>query len=67
VHAGAPTPRALLDSNDTGATEYIDADLRDTGTILTRPRNCSTSPSRLFGGVGASAGLGLGGTRSLAG
>jgi len=26
--------RALLDSNDAGATEYIDADLRDTGTIL---------------------------------
>jgi hypothetical protein len=28
--------RALLDSSDAGATEYIDADLRDTGTILTR-------------------------------
>jgi hypothetical protein len=28
--------RALLDSSDSGATEYIDADLRDTGTILTR-------------------------------
>jgi hypothetical protein len=26
--------RALLTSNETGATEYIDADLRDTGTIL---------------------------------
>jgi hypothetical protein len=28
--------RALLDSNDAGATEYLDADLRDTGTILTQ-------------------------------
>src|ERR1700749_1038067 len=28
--------RALLDSSEAGATEYIDADLRDTGTILTR-------------------------------
>ena len=28
--------RALLDSNEAGATEYIDADLRDTGTILTQ-------------------------------
>jgi hypothetical protein len=28
--------RALLDSSDAGATEYIDADLRDTGTILTQ-------------------------------
>jgi hypothetical protein len=28
--------RALLTSNEAGATEYIDADLRDTGTILTR-------------------------------
>ena len=28
--------RALLDSHEAGATEYIDADLRDTGTILTR-------------------------------
>jgi len=28
--------RALLDSSEEGATEYIDADLRDTGTILTR-------------------------------
>ena len=26
--------RALLDSHEAGATEYIDADLRDTGTIL---------------------------------
>jgi SAM-dependent methyltransferase len=26
--------RALLTSNEAGATEYIDADLRDTGTIL---------------------------------
>ncbi len=26
--------RALLDSHESGATEYIDADLRDTGTIL---------------------------------
>ena len=26
--------RALLNSSDAGATEYIDADLRDTGTIL---------------------------------
>jgi len=26
--------RALLDSSEAGATEYIDADLRDTGTIL---------------------------------
>jgi len=28
--------RALLDSNDAGATEYIDADLRDTDMILSR-------------------------------
>jgi S-adenosyl methyltransferase len=28
--------RALLDSHEAGATEYIDADLRDTGTVLTR-------------------------------
>ena len=28
--------RALLDSHESGATEYIDADLRDTGTILTQ-------------------------------
>jgi hypothetical protein len=28
--------RALLDSHEAGATEYIDADLRDTGTILGR-------------------------------
>jgi hypothetical protein len=28
--------RALLNSSDAGATEYIDADLRDTGTILTQ-------------------------------
>jgi hypothetical protein len=28
--------RALLTSNEAGATEYIDADLRDTGTILTQ-------------------------------
>ncbi|MGH3278875.1 MAG: SAM-dependent methyltransferase [Trebonia sp.] len=28
--------RALLDSSEEGATEYIDADLRDTGTILER-------------------------------
>ena len=28
--------RALLDSHEAGATEYIDADLRDTDTILTR-------------------------------
>jgi hypothetical protein len=28
--------RALLDSSEAGATEYIDADLRDTGTILTQ-------------------------------
>ena len=28
--------RALLISSEAGATEYIDADLRDTGTILTR-------------------------------
>ena len=28
--------RALLTSNEAGATEYIDADLRDTGTILAR-------------------------------
>jgi len=28
--------RALLTSSEAGATEYIDADLRDTGTILTR-------------------------------
>jgi S-adenosyl methyltransferase len=28
--------RALLTSSDTGATEYVDADLRDTGTILER-------------------------------
>jgi len=28
--------RALLTSGEAGATEYIDADLRDTGTILTR-------------------------------
>jgi hypothetical protein len=28
--------RALLTSNEAGATEYIDADLRDTGSILTQ-------------------------------
>ena len=28
--------RALLTSGDAGATDYVDADLRDTGTILTR-------------------------------
>jgi hypothetical protein len=28
--------RALLNSSDAGATEYIDADLRDAGTILTQ-------------------------------
>jgi hypothetical protein len=28
--------RALLDSSQAGTTEYIDADLRDTGTILSR-------------------------------
>jgi SAM-dependent methyltransferase len=28
--------RALLDSHEAGATEYIDADVRDTATILTR-------------------------------
>jgi len=28
--------RALLTSNEVGATEYIDADLRDTGTILSQ-------------------------------
>ena len=28
--------RALLDSHEAGATEYIEADLRDTGTILAR-------------------------------
>ena len=28
--------RALLDSSDAGATEYIDADVRDTGAILSR-------------------------------
>ena len=31
--------RALLDSNEAGATEYIDADLRDTGTILSQAAN----------------------------
>ena len=30
--------RALLTSSDAGATEYIDADLRDTGTILAQAR-----------------------------
>jgi len=30
--------RALLDSTDEGATEYIEADLRDTATILDRAR-----------------------------
>ena len=30
--------RALLDSHESGATEYIDADLRDTGTILGKAR-----------------------------
>jgi SAM-dependent methyltransferase len=30
--------RALLTSGETGATEYIDADLRDTGTILSESR-----------------------------
>jgi S-adenosyl methyltransferase len=30
--------RALLTSNGEGATEYIDSDLRDTGTILTQAR-----------------------------
>jgi hypothetical protein len=28
--------RALLQSGEAGATDYIDADLRDTGTILTQ-------------------------------
>jgi hypothetical protein len=31
--------RALLDSSEVGATEYIDADLRDTGTILSQAGN----------------------------
>jgi S-adenosyl methyltransferase len=31
--------RALLDSHGAGATEYIDADLRDTGTILAQARH----------------------------
>ena len=30
--------RALLDSHESGATEYIDADLRDTGAILGKAR-----------------------------
>jgi hypothetical protein len=30
--------RALLTSSEAGATEYIDADLRDTGTILSQAR-----------------------------
>jgi S-adenosyl methyltransferase len=30
--------RALLDSHEAGATEYIEADLRDTGTILGKAR-----------------------------
>ena len=30
--------RALLTSGEAGATEYIDADLRDTGTILSQAR-----------------------------
>jgi hypothetical protein len=30
--------RALLTSSEAGATEYIDADLRDTGTILTQAK-----------------------------
>jgi hypothetical protein len=30
--------RALLDSHEAGATEYIEADLRDTGTILSQAR-----------------------------
>ena len=38
--------RALLTSTEAGATEYIDADLRDTGTILAQARSCSTSPAR---------------------
>jgi hypothetical protein len=31
--------RALLDSSEAGATEYMDADLRDTGTILSGAAN----------------------------
>ena len=38
--------RALLASNEAGATAYIEADLRDTGTSSATPRGCSTSPSR---------------------
>jgi hypothetical protein len=38
--------RALLTSGDAGATDYVDADLRDTGAILTRLPNCSTSLAR---------------------
>ena len=37
--------RALLTSSEAGATEYIDADLRDTDTILGQAAGCSTSPS----------------------
>ena len=38
--------RALLTSNEAGATEYIDADLRDTARSSARPASCWTSPAR---------------------
>ena len=38
--------RALLTSNQAGATDYIDADLRDTETILGQAPDCWTSPAR---------------------
>ena len=37
--------RALLTSSGAGATEYIDADLRDTSAILAGQAGCSTSAS----------------------
>ena len=41
-----PHARALLASSPQGATAYIEADLRDTGTILPRRPACWISPSR---------------------
>ena len=38
--------RALLTSPEAGATDYVDADLRDTAAILAQAASCSTSASR---------------------
>jgi hypothetical protein len=38
--------RALLTSSEAGVTGYIEADLRDTGTIIAQAGRCWTSPGR---------------------